>query len=237
MRELTFKQRRFVNEYCVDGNGTQAVIRAGYSSDTARQIATELLSKPHIQAAIEERQRDLALAASITPELVVATWAKIALADPNDLVATVRHCCRHCYGFDHGYQWTAEEYRQAVDDAQGAVVDMYGGLGYDATLPPADDCPECNGLGVEDVRIADSRKIPARSKALYAGAKRTKNGIEVLMHDQAKALDNLAKYLGMMVDKKELSGPGGGPLQLETVDMTDAQLLALLNADKATDSE
>jgi phage terminase small subunit len=50
--ELGDRQARFVEEYLLDLNGTQAAIRAGYSRQTARQMAAENLSKPYITAAI-----------------------------------------------------------------------------------------------------------------------------------------------------------------------------------------
>ena len=43
---LTAKQARFVEEYLVDLNGTQAAIRAGYSPKTAAATASRLLRKP-----------------------------------------------------------------------------------------------------------------------------------------------------------------------------------------------
>lgn len=55
---LTPKQRRFVEEYLVDLNATQAAIRAGYSARTARQAGAEALSKPVIAEAVAaEMQR------------------------------------------------------------------------------------------------------------------------------------------------------------------------------------
>jgi len=57
---LNPRQDRFVDEYLLDGNGTQAAIRAGYSAKTAYSIASENLRKPDIQQAIAERQRQLA---------------------------------------------------------------------------------------------------------------------------------------------------------------------------------
>ena len=47
--ELTDKQDRFCYEYCIDFNATQAAIRAGYSENTARSIASTLLTKVNIQ--------------------------------------------------------------------------------------------------------------------------------------------------------------------------------------------
>lgn len=51
---LTAKQEKFCLEYLIDLNATQGAIRAGYSKKTAKQIATENLSKPVIQERIVE---------------------------------------------------------------------------------------------------------------------------------------------------------------------------------------
>jgi phage terminase small subunit len=56
-RELTPKQKRFIEEYLIDLNATQAAIRAGYSEDTAKEIGYENLTKPHIQQLIVEAQQ------------------------------------------------------------------------------------------------------------------------------------------------------------------------------------
>ena len=52
--KMTDKQKRFVDEYLVDLNATKAAIRAGYSNRTARQIASQNLSKLDIQEAIQK---------------------------------------------------------------------------------------------------------------------------------------------------------------------------------------
>lgn len=51
---LSKKQRDFVDSYVTHWNGTKAAIDAGYSKASARFIASENLTKPNIQAAIEE---------------------------------------------------------------------------------------------------------------------------------------------------------------------------------------
>ncbi|MBD1223279.1 terminase small subunit [Virgibacillus halodenitrificans] len=58
MAKLTAKQQRFVDEYLIDLNATQAAIRAGYSKKTARQAGAENLSKPNISKAIDERLKE-----------------------------------------------------------------------------------------------------------------------------------------------------------------------------------
>ena len=52
---MTKKQKRFVEEYLIDLNATQAAIRAGYSEKSARQMATENMAKPSIKEYIEKR--------------------------------------------------------------------------------------------------------------------------------------------------------------------------------------
>jgi phage terminase small subunit len=54
LEPLTEKQKKFVEEYVIDLNATQAAIRAGYSKNSARQIATENLSKPSILAYVKK---------------------------------------------------------------------------------------------------------------------------------------------------------------------------------------
>ena len=53
---LTNKQKKFISEYLVDLNATQAAIRAGYSPKSAYAIGVENLRKPQIAEAIEKAQ-------------------------------------------------------------------------------------------------------------------------------------------------------------------------------------
>lgn len=71
--KLTPKQARFVQEYLVDLNATQAAIRAGYSERTAAAIGYENLQKPHIQVAIGEGLENLKKRTEITQEYVLKT--------------------------------------------------------------------------------------------------------------------------------------------------------------------
>lgn len=65
------KQQRFVEEFMVDFNATQAAIRAGYSTKTARVIGPENLLKPAVAAAIVEAQRELSQRVEVTIDDVV----------------------------------------------------------------------------------------------------------------------------------------------------------------------
>jgi phage terminase small subunit len=79
--ELNEKQIRFCEEYIIDLNATQAAIRAGYSEKTARNIATALLSKVHIQAHLQKIRRRIEGKLHISQERVLQEYARIAFSD------------------------------------------------------------------------------------------------------------------------------------------------------------
>jgi phage terminase small subunit len=79
--KLTAKQARFVDEYLVDLNATQAAIRAGYSAKRADAIGYENLRKPEIADAISAAMKARAERTEITQDRVLAELAKIGFAD------------------------------------------------------------------------------------------------------------------------------------------------------------
>jgi len=83
---LTAKQQRFIEEYLIDLNATQAAIRAGYSPKTAREIGAENLSKPHIRARVDEALAERSRRTGITADRVLRELARIAFANAPDLI-------------------------------------------------------------------------------------------------------------------------------------------------------
>jgi phage terminase small subunit len=69
--DLNPKQKRFVAEYLIDGNATQAAIRAGYSAKTAAQGAAQLLSNIKVRAAVDAAQAKINGKLEITAEKVL----------------------------------------------------------------------------------------------------------------------------------------------------------------------
>lgn len=84
---MTPKQTRFVEEYLIDLNATQAAIRAGYSENTADVIGCENLGKPYIAAAIAEAQAKLAEKAGVSAERIVQEFCCLGLYDPADIAS------------------------------------------------------------------------------------------------------------------------------------------------------
>ena len=84
--ELTEKQKRFVDEYLIDFNGTQAAINAGYSEKYADRQAYNLLQLPLVQEYLKKRQADLRERTEITQEKVIEELAAVAFFDITDVV-------------------------------------------------------------------------------------------------------------------------------------------------------
>jgi phage terminase small subunit len=84
-RGLTGRQQRFVEEYLIDLNATQAAIRGGYSRQTARAIGSENLTKPDIRAAVERGMLDRGGRAQIAADQVLTEVARIAFSDIRDI--------------------------------------------------------------------------------------------------------------------------------------------------------
>jgi len=78
MEKLTDKQMKFCEEYLIDLNATQAAIRAGYSETSARQLASEMLTKHNIQDYIAERQAALREKTLISTEWVINRLKEIS---------------------------------------------------------------------------------------------------------------------------------------------------------------
>lgn len=91
---LTARQQRFVEEYLVDNNATQAAIRAGYSEKTAKQIGSRILTNVDIAAEIQARRAVVSEKLEITQERVLQELAAIGFADVSDYVTVTTEQAR-----------------------------------------------------------------------------------------------------------------------------------------------
>lgn len=216
------RQGRFVREYVIDLNGTQAAIRAGYSVDSARTQASDLLAKPNIQAAVCELRDETLRKLEANVEELVRYWLDILRADPNAITTYRRQCCPYCHGTvaEDGHrrakQYTPAQYdvekrkhdllRAKTLEQSDQMVDIgefpsYEGDWYSRHRKPNPKCPECEGEGIGEHFISDTRNLPAGVAALFNGVKKTKEGIEVLMSSKEKAADQLGRFLGAFKDR------------------------------------
>jgi phage terminase small subunit len=142
---MTPKQQRFVEEYLVDLNGTQAAIRAGYSPKTANEQAARLLANVSVQQAVAAGREARAERTKVTADWVLER-----------LVEVTERCMQH----------------EPVLDRKGQPVVIVTGAGETA--------------------------------AAYVFDAKGANG----------ALGLIGRHLGMFTDKHEVSGPGGGPMEV-----------------------
>jgi phage terminase small subunit len=84
--KLSAKQKRFVEEYLVDLNATQAAIRAGYSQKTAKSVGNENLTKPDLQQYLSSRMKARETRTQITQDMVLRELAKIGFSDIRKVV-------------------------------------------------------------------------------------------------------------------------------------------------------
>ena len=84
-RELNAQQRRFIEEYLVDLNATQAAIRAGYSKKTARSQGQRFLTREDVQEELQAAMAERSRRVEIDQDRVLKEEATIAFSDLRQL--------------------------------------------------------------------------------------------------------------------------------------------------------
>lgn len=172
MSKLTHKQQRFVEEYCVDFNATQAAIRSGYAKSRARVTGHEHVTNSNIGAAIKKRLDELAM----TSEEALKRLGSIAAG-------------------------TVEHFLTADEEGQ-----VYVNLGSESA--------KANYHLLKKVK---QTKTITRGKDEY---EREDIRTEFELHDAKSALVDLLKIHGKFIEKKEISGPDGGPMEIKGIDFS-----------------
>lgn len=85
---MTEKQKRFVEEYLIDLNATQAAIRAGFSVKTANEQGSRMLANVSIQTAISKAMAERSKRTGVNQDRVVLELAKIAFVNASDVINT-----------------------------------------------------------------------------------------------------------------------------------------------------
>jgi phage terminase small subunit len=83
---LTPKQRRFVDEYLLDLNATQAAIRTGYSKKTADQQASRLLTNVKVREELAERMTSREERTKVDADYVLKRLVEIDQLDVLDIL-------------------------------------------------------------------------------------------------------------------------------------------------------
>ncbi len=145
---LTPRQTRFVSEYLVDLNATQAAIRAGYSPRSDQVTSSRLLSNAMVQAHIAAAERKSLEKSEVTATRVIAELARLAFADTT-----------------------------ALFDAQNRLKPF-------TALSPA--------------QKATIAKVETVIRNVSGADGHTDTVLKVTTHDKVRALEMLAKHLGLL---------------------------------------
>lgn len=87
MAKLSEKQQRFVEEYLIDLNATQAAIRAGYKkSEYTDTNANKLLENTRIKEAIDKAMAERSKRTGINQDRVIEELAKLAFVNAADVI-------------------------------------------------------------------------------------------------------------------------------------------------------
>lgn len=166
LRPLTPKQQRFAEEYLVDGNGTQAAIRAGCRANSAKVTASKWLRLANIQAAVSlGREVAPGPLPAVTPRVVLTELLRIATVDL-------------------AQAYTPEGQLKPIHEMPEDVRRAIAGIEVEELF---------SGRGEERSRIGEIRKVKFwdKPKALELLGKHLKLFTDRVEHDVSKSLEQL----------------------------------------------
>jgi len=181
--KINHKQRRFIEEYLVDLNATQAAIRAGYSERSAVVIGCRLLIKDNIAAELQKLRQKISEKTELTVDRVLLEYKRLALLD----------------------------IRKAFDK--------------EGNLKPIHEWDDDTAAAIAGVEAEDIYEGTGENRAITGRLHKVK------LSDKRAALDSIGRHLGMFIDKSEISGPNGRPIELATkYELSDEQLLQIASS-------
>jgi phage terminase small subunit len=226
LEKLRPQWRKFVLAYCDTLNGTKAALAAGYSEISARQQAHRLLTNDDIKSAIQE----VLGFAGMNAEEIAARWDRVARADLSDFYTKVEYEepttvprplieriaeLEYEYDFEQRVadrQVLTEKEQRSHELQQARLRNKIVRLEVELEMNPAATY-QAAGLPVKKYRM-DLDLVKAADLGLLDLAKgitEGRNGTGLTLRDVDAALDNLAKWRGMLVNKVDLTS-GGEPV-------------------------
>lgn len=207
---LSASEERFAEEYLIDLNGTHAYMRVfpGVNAKSARTLGARMLAKVGVAQKVAVLKQERSGRLQLESDQVLRVVSDIYFCDTRELVGYWVGSCRYCWGQGHRFQRTDGELdhdRDAHEEKQDANADgkaakafnEKGGGGFQAGRKPNPGCPSCAGAGQGRAVINDTRTLSAAARALYAGVKEGKDGVEVKIHDKLTAGDKLFRHMGL----------------------------------------
>ncbi len=224
LKLLNKQQQKFVLYYLESLNGTRAAIEAGYSTKSARKIASENKTKPDIKLAIELGFNEKVMSRGE----VLNRFQQIATGTMEDFitleeieyqervpvpaferreqlrsrVADARESMESAKGKDHRQAWQ-KIIDQSLDELEG--------------LPdnPLETVTVLGNTRKTVVARVDLVKAESLGKlGLLKKVKQTERGLEIELYAADSALEMLGKYHKLFADRVSLENGDGSPVQI-----------------------
>lgn len=215
----TIKEERFCQEFVKDFNATKAAERAKYSKATSRQIGYENLTKPHIKKYIAQ----LLEAIDMEEGEIKKRFSDIARTDMRDYM--VKRQVQYTPKIKVGLEQLILNLREEKDfeDDYALQVNLKGDeleahtkgqesrsrtiIRYKLELarnPNAYRIVNGPTVLVETAELDIVKIMDDKDSGPIKTIKHTKDGIQVEPYSADLALNTLAKFKGMLVDRSEI---------------------------------
>ena len=127
---LTFKQQRFVEEYQVDGNGSQAVLRAGYKTKHPAEMAYGLLRNTKVKHTLQDaqnaRSKRLQMQVDSTVKQYIDLKEKaLKISDYQTALKALNQLAKHLKIFEHYHTVPLLEAIEKDPDNLEELVDQF----------------------------------------------------------------------------------------------------------------
>ncbi len=239
---LSQRQENFARHYVEHGSAIEAYRHAYNVAPTTnrnslRSTAYNVLHSAKVAARVAALQAAASHRTLTTTADLIADLEAMALADVNEIMTLTVGACRHCWGEAGAYHFRDElEHAQAMDVAlaAGEPLPRCGGYGYRSDREPNADCPSCDGVGLQRVRLNNTADVSLGARRLFKGVELYQDGSvkRVLLNDPLAARMELHRVRGMHVDRSVSVSVSANVPALK--DMTTEQALAFLETLKPT---
>lgn len=171
---LTVKQERFAQEYVISGNAS-AAYRKVYDASQMTDEAIHV-SASRLKAKVWLRIKELQ---AIEAEQYIMSRAEVLKTWA--LIATA-------------------DVNEIVQVRRKSCPNCYK---EHLQIQPNMECQKCGGEGEAYIYVTDTRQLTGAARLLYAGARKTREGVEVILRDQDAALVNIARSVGVFGEAEQ----------------------------------
>lgn len=188
------KVEHFAQLYTSYGNASRAYREAfdvspGTKPGTVWQRAYELVHEPTVAERVRQLLAQAAEGTTISARARMLRLQDIIEADPGEVFRIVTEPCAFCW-------------RDPLALAAAFDQAIASGEPLPDTKAPQPDCPRCRGHGQQRVVVTDTDQLSVSARKLLRSVRQKASGeIEVRLHDQLAASDQLNRMQGSYIER------------------------------------